>query len=383
MKKSLIALAALAVVSAASAQSSVTVYGVADVGMKTQKITNGTDVTKASGVADGAMAGQRFGFKGTEDLGGGLSANFVIEQGISMTSSTLTNFRSSTSMPQTDAAITSTNNGRSSTSLNRQSYVGLSSANLGQVRLGYQYTNVYEVSTLSGFNLGAEGVTGADTVHTFGNAMVGGTRANAVTYITPMISGFSAQLQYGAATGLNQYETTIAADAVGVTKAERTSVLLNYANGPLIAKLAYTNYKNAAATSAVVPLNSALGAQKTGTLTQLGASYDFGVLSVAGTYNNGEDGAAGTANATWKGQQVGVKVPFGPWAFIATTGTAKTTSAALGTINDVKQNQLAVQYSLSKRTTLYAYTGTTKNTGNAAASLDKNTSNVAGINHTF
>jgi len=383
MKKSLIALAALAVVSAASAQSSVTVYGVADVGFKTQTITDGVNTTKASGVADGAMAGQRFGFKGTEDLGGGLAANFVIEQGLSMTSAGLTNARTSTSLIQTDSASSLT--GRSTSSINRQSYVGLSSATMGQIRLGYQYTNVYELSTLAGFNLGAEGVTGADTAHTFGNAMVGGTRANAITYISPTFSGVSAQLQYGAATGLNNYETTIAADAAAVVRANRTSALLNYANGPLTAKLAYTRYVNATGTAPVAAVagNPAFGAEKTGTLTQVGASYDFGRVIVAGTYNNGEDGAAGTANATWKSQQIGLKVPYGAWAFIATAGTGTTKSAAAGTINDIKQNQLAVQYSLSKRSTLYVYTGTTKNSGTATASIDKNTSTIAGINHTF
>jgi len=346
---------------------------VADVGIKTQTYKDGGVTTaKATGVADGAIAGQRFGFKGTEDLGGGLKANFVIEQGLSMTSAGLTNSRTATSAPQVDGATTT---GRSATSINRQSYVGLSSANMGEVRLGYQYTNVYEVSTLSGFNSGAEGVNGADAAHTYGNAIVGGTRANAVTYITPTISGFSAQLQYGAATGLSTFESTVASDAQ--VHATRTSGMLNYANGPLKAKLAYTDYKNGTAAGGAAIVD------KTGSLTQVGASYDFGSVIVAGTYNNGEDGAAGTANKTYKGQQFGVKVPVGPWAFIATMGTAKTTSTAAGTSEDIKQSQLAVQYSLSKRTMLYAYNGTTKDKAIAATAIDKKTSTVAGIYHSF
>ncbi len=371
MKKSLIALAALAVVSAASAQSSVTVYGVADVGFKTQTYKDGGVTTaKATGVADGAMAGQRFGFKGTEDLGGGLKANFVIEQGLSMTSQGLTNARTSTSAPQVDGATTT---GRSATSINRQSYVGLSSDKMGEIRLGYQYTNVYEVSTLSGFNTGAEGVNGADAAHTYGNAAVGGTRANAVTYITPTISGFSAQLQYGAATSLSTFESTVTSDTQ--VHATRTSGMLSYANGPMKAKVAYTNYKNgtAAGGSAIV--------DKTGTLTQVGASYDLGPVIVSGTYNNGEDGALGGLNKTFKAQQFGVKVPYGAWAFLATMGTAKTTSVTAGISEDIKQSQLAVQYSLSKRTTLYAYNGTTKDS--AVGGIDKKISTVAGINHTF
>jgi len=75
MKKSLIALAALAAVSAASAQSSVTLYGVLDIGYGSQTTeqratATGTAQLKSRGVMDGANAGNRIGFRGTEDLGG-------------------------------------------------------------------------------------------------------------------------------------------------------------------------------------------------------------------------------------------------------------------------------------------------------------------------
>jgi len=385
MKKSLIALAALAA-TASFAQSSVTVYGVADVGYKNQSITDGgATVTKSAGVADGAMAGQRFGFRGTEDLGNGLKANFVIEQGISMTSQTLTNARTATSAPQVEGWTATTGaSGKSTSSLNRQSYVGLSGG-FGEVRLGYQYTNLYELSTLSGFNIGSEGTNGADTSHTFGSTIVGGTRANGVTYITPTFNGFSANIQYGAATD----QITAESSTLAQTKAERTGLMLNYANGPLNVKLAHTSFKNGSAAA-----GTALGAYTTNVtakLTQLGASYNFGPAILAATLNTGDDGWAGTTNTKYKSQQIGVKVPVGAFALIATTGKADATRNAIK-LTDAKQTQFGVNYTLSKRTTVYAYMGNTKDnaadyTANGASSAtvvtDKRNSTIIGLLHTF
>ncbi len=375
MKKSLIALAALAA-TASFAQSSVTIYGVADVGYKTQKVEDaGATITKTSGMADGAMAGQRIGFRGTEDLGNGLKANFVIEQGISMTSAQLTNERTATSAPQVDAWGTS--GGRSTTSLNRQSYVGLSGG-FGEVRLGYQYTNLYELSTLAGFNIGSEGTNGADSSHTHGNAMVGGTRANGVTYITPNFSGFNVRLQYGAGNDSTSGQTQTVAESSTLAQAKnsRTGVMLDYANGPLTAKLAYTTMQTGSAAA-----GTAIGAYTTttGKLTQLGASYNFGPAILAATLNNGNDGAAGTAKKTYKSQQIGVKVPVGAFALIATTGKATTDDTARTA--DIKQTQFGVNYTLSKRTTAYAYMGNTKD--NATGGVDKKSSTIVGLLHSF
>lgn len=80
MKKSLVALAALAVVGAASAQSSVTLYGVADVSLTDSNVAGVTAQMSSSGAMNNGNS--RFGFKGSEDLGGGLKANFNMEAGL-------------------------------------------------------------------------------------------------------------------------------------------------------------------------------------------------------------------------------------------------------------------------------------------------------------
>ncbi len=98
MKKSLIALAALATVGAAQAQSSVTVYGLFDMGYVNADYTNVNGAVgaannreikglNASGAANGPSASSRIGFRGTEDLGGGLTAGFNYELGFNPQSS--------------------------------------------------------------------------------------------------------------------------------------------------------------------------------------------------------------------------------------------------------------------------------------------------------
>ena len=78
MKKSLIALAALATVAtAAQAQSSVSVYGIIDSGYL--RFKSDADAGAIQQVTSGALSTSRLGFKGTEDLGGGLKANFTLE----------------------------------------------------------------------------------------------------------------------------------------------------------------------------------------------------------------------------------------------------------------------------------------------------------------
>jgi predicted porin len=127
MKKSLIALGALSeFATAAQAQSSVTVYGILDAGytsrdstaLKYTSSTNSISQTKTdtSGVTGvGSESTSRLGFRGTEDLGGGLKANFVFE----------------TQLNPAEATITAWNN--------RQAFVGLSGG-FGSLNVGMQYT---------------------------------------------------------------------------------------------------------------------------------------------------------------------------------------------------------------------------------------------------
>jgi predicted porin len=380
----------VAATGAAFAQSSVTLYGVVDVGYNSKQWTGAGGKAKGSGIVDGALAGSRFGFRGTEDLGGGLKAEFVIEQAISPTSQRLTDNRTTSSGFQVDPAYAEGTTatyagvgGRSADSLNRQTYVGLAGG-FGTVRAGYQYTNVYELSTLSGYMLAGESVHGSDFAHTAGNAYVGGTRANAITYITPNISGFTAQVQYGAGTSLQSFthNTTVAATVAPEFKAQRTSLMGKYSAGPLSAAVSYTGYKNNPVADTVADNNVTT---VTGKLTQIGASYDLGVAKLGVTYNNGKNGRPAAADAREvKAASVTASVPFGATALTVGYHNINEKNGSDVSVNKGTGFQVGVIHNLSKRTAAYVYAGQNKFDASSALGADsKQTDFTVGVRHSF
>jgi len=130
MKKSLLALAAMgAFAGAAHAQSSVTVYGILDTGVVSTKADTfgGTAVTQSAVTGGGVASTSRLGFRGREDLGGGVAAEFVLESAL---------LTAATSAASSSSPLFST----SGTSGTRQAFVALSSKSLGTASIGYQYT---------------------------------------------------------------------------------------------------------------------------------------------------------------------------------------------------------------------------------------------------
>ena len=439
MKKSLIALAALAAVGSASAQSSVTLYGNVDIGYGQQTTTtrDGTGQIRTRGIQDGANAGNRIGFRGTEDLGGGLKANFVVEQGISPTNPAVFGVRSGATAHQVDgfsaAGVQTQVDGAAgayTTSTNRQSYVGLASATVGTFNIGRQYLVTYELGTLSGYNVGSEGVPGAVKAHLHGIYLGNGgstTRANMVQYISPNFGGgFVARVQYGSGEGRESVEfTTPGSNGLTTDKQRRFGLMLQYANGPVSVAAAYTNLRSkavntagtgvAAAATSVYGVAGAAGTailtqqDRSANLFQLGGSYDFGVAKLHGTYNRGKNGGLATLGAgqvqgdrgfnfDYRAYQIGLSVPFGAIVPFVTYGRATTDSnnvngvgavgaaAATNRVEDYKQYQVGVRYSLSKRTTAYAFYGQTKNeaaaiTGTTSFYIDKKA--IVGVAHAF
>ncbi len=316
MKKTLIALAAVAATGAAFAQSTVTLYGVVDQGYNTDKKTVGTVATKTTGLTS-ILSGSRFGFKGTEDLGGGLAANFVLEYSV-----------------QPDDAATSM--------ANRQSFVGLSGA-FGSVNLGRQYTQIHSLQGAFDANGNATAAgwlgSGTSTVR----------QSNAIVYSTPSFSGFSAALELGFAEAAQGGATNVTGNA-----GNTTALGLNYANGPLTVKAATESIKLAKLSYAApgiataVDLSDALANR---TANSIGASYDLGVaklMAITGTEENATSGARIN-----KGTSISATVPFGA------------TTLKVGLLNDQNSNKdktsVGVDYALSKRTTVSADTFKTRN----------------------
>ena len=354
MKKTLVAVAALAA-SAAFAQSSVTLYGVADAYFGSEKIDG---VTSQTVVNSGGLSQSRIGLSVKEDLGSGLSAFAIIEGNVAL------------------------DQGAGATS-DRKSIVGLSGG-FGAVSLGQQQTPMQDVlenvidaqgnSAFSTVNASAAGNVAASgaTLFTYGNS---------VRYDSPNFDGFSGAVQIGLGENKDQ--------AVGVASNSADSgVSLNvkYENGPLGVVFAYQNDKattDGVAASVAPPTPAVPGTEVDTKITALGGYYDFGVAKLNLGYVNGKatvtDLALATTGST-KGRtiNVGVTVPVDAFTFVGQYSQAE--------INDVDGNSksfaLEGRYALSKRTTAYAgYNNTKENIGGGA---DTKTNRFGvGIRHVF
>jgi predicted porin len=332
MKKSLLALAALsAFAGVASAQTNVTIYGTADAGLVRQSGGAAGSVTKLD---SGVYYGNRLGFKGTEDLGGGLSAKFQLESGFNLDNGSLAQ--------------------GANVLWGRQAFVGLQGG-FGSVTMGRQYTPLYvALERLDPFSAG---LTGAAT-----NLMSPGANRtstnNALVYSAPTLGGFSADLQYGFG------------EVPGSTSGNRAIGLgLGYANGPVAVKLAYNNANNATATANA----------KT---TLLGGTYDFGVAKAHLAYARNTGSGVDSNDAL-----VGVSVPFGASKVLVSYINKNDKSAAN---QDANQIAIGYTYDLSKRTTLYtSYSrinnknGATYLVGDATGTGSGDKGFAAGIAHKF
>ncbi len=236
MKKSLIALAVLAASGVAMAQSSVTLYGVADLGLVK---SNGIS---AQMTGNGTMnnGSSRLGVRGVEDLGGGLKASFNFEQGINAESG------------NTDAAT-----------FQRAAWMALSGG-FGKFQMGRTLNPSF-------FGVAAWELTGTANYSAVGNqfSFTGqGPRTNSLfQYTTPNMGGFSSTIGY-----------IMKPDNGGNAKYDLNVI---YANGPLAAALSYNKTNTMKGNMA------------------LGASYDFGMAKVAGSIqNNGGPSKGFTIGAT-------------------------------------------------------------------------------------
>jgi predicted porin len=335
MKKSLIALAVMAASSASFAQSTVSLYGIADVWLGRTTATGSADQIKLD---SGGVSGSRFGFKGSEDLGGGLKANFLLEQGFNLDDGT-----------QATAGQM----------FSRQAYVGFSGG-FGEVKLGKSYTAYDDIS----------GMTNAafDSALSPQNSVWASTGyqanpGNTIYYATPAYSGFSGAVSYS----LGENKTT-SVDAGSIT-----SVHAKYEGGPIYAGLAYQTEKaNGSATSVA--------------FTRLNASYDFGVAKALVGYGRTTDAVYGaaagvaTAGAEVTEWQLGADVPVTS-ALTVSGGIARSADNVIAGDAVRKGYSLAASYALSKRTSVYTgYQSATK----TLAGVDTDSSLLAvGMRHAF
>ena len=296
MKKSLIALAVLGLSGAAMAQSSVTLYGVADAGIGKIEAGSGlaaplNDASDKTEFISGSMMNNgtsRLGVRGVEDLGGGLKAGFQFETGLDLD-----------------------NGGSSSAFWSRQANIWLG-GNWGTVKLGRQFTPSY--LTTSTFEL-----TGAALYSVLANtykfAGIGRRANSAFTYMTPSFGGFSAALAYVTKTDL------------GLPK-DAWDLGLMYKNGPIGVGLSANKVANSK------------------TNYQLGGKYNLGNFALAASYTQASD----QAQLRRRGFGVGASANFG--AFTATLDLTRDTKNEW-TGKKYTNGVAELKYALSKRTFVY------------------------------
>ena len=404
-----------------------TIYGRTDIGYGvkgTQMGTGGTGV-KQLGIMDGGNAGSRIGFRGTEDLGGGMKAHFVTEQGISPTNGALFGVRSGAAGIQYDGYAAAAGNdpgsaGAYTQGTNRQTYLGLEGG-FGTIRVGYQYTTLYEISTLSGFTNTSEGMAGGSVAHAWGNGVAGGTRGNMINYISPKLAGaWTVGLQMGSAGGRENTEfvgVTNTANGRALDKQARTSLHIDYNHGPLRAAFGYTTFESnlggALANNAVGALGavntvtntfSVLGAlTAAGTaaattnvatqtnLSQLAGTYNFGAVKVGATINSGQSTATTTTIATSataavvtniSSRAVSAVMPMGKMEIVGGFNNASLDVAGTPTA-DWASSQLGLKYNFSKRTVAYGYIGSSQDTLAATTAVKDKSQSIIGIDHQF
>jgi len=334
MKKSLLAFAVLAAVSgAASAQSSVTLYGKVDLGLVAD---SGAAAGKSIRVSSGVTGGSRVGFKGTEDLGGGLKAAFQIETGYCADGTSTASFCTGGGF------------------MGRQAHGDLIGS-FGSISAGRQYS--------LGFN-------NLDTIDPFDTGLAGqidniidpsGVRLNnSFTYTTPTFAGFnvSGEIALGEQTG------NWAAN-------RETGGAVTYAKGPAYAGFTFYSLDNASGTGA---------ARKNYTL---GGTYDFGVVKVHAL------GQKSTGNSALDVLDFmgGVTVPAAGGSILASYIHHNDRTFAN---KDASQIGVGYLYPLSKRTTIYTafakiqnQHGATFTVGNATEDGTGNKAFNLGISHNF
>ena len=358
MKKALIAAALLAAAAApAFAQTNVTIYGIVDAGFVREM--GGT--TNATKISSGVGSVSRLGFRGTEDLGGGMSALFVLETG----------YKTDTGEVDTAGSI-----------FNRQAFVGIKT-NAGTVTMGRQYTPYY--TTVSAYaDPFAAGLSGSakNMLPTVG----ANTRtSNTVMYVSPKFSGVTGELAYAA----GEQADNSAGRQIGAA--------LTYAVGKLNARLAYNNRNSdIAATTGVTAVSRDIG-----TNTLLAANYDFGIFKGYAAYGvdkgfnsavlpnttNPFGGIRPTTSTDSTDMLIGAAVPVGQGTILASVINKNDKTSF-----DQDATQLAVgyTYALSKRTTLYTSYGKIKNRRGAGYTVGNGTdvgsgdsAYNAGVRHSF
>ena len=315
MKKSLLALAALtAFAGAASAQSSVTLFGILDAGVA--RISSGGK--SVTGLANSGYNSSRLGFRGVEDLGGGLQAGFWLEGQLS-------------------------NDDGNAAGMNwqRRSTVSLMGG-FGEIRMGRDYTPTFWNTTVyDPFGTNGLGSSNSFAMGAPGNTSLAVRSNNTIGYFTPAMGGASVQIQM--ALGEN------------VSGGAKTNNMLGvrggYAAGPISVHVAYSKTEGATDAADLKAIN-------------FGASFDAGIVKPMLIIAQEKTGAGLKVQAI----QPGILVNVGAGVIRASYGRYDIKDSA----NDWNKIALGYVHNLSKRTAVYTTYARVSNKGTQTKNVATN-----------
>ncbi len=397
MKKSLFALAAVgAFAGVAQAQSSVTVYGILDVGYRGESVRNGTSKTQTNVLnGTGNETTSRLGFRGTEDLGGGTRAFFTAEFELYPTDWNLSG--------NANAGL-----------FNRQSFVGLGQKGIGQASIGTQYTPIH--TAVGRTDPGQQNNSFGNVIYAVNSSTGNGQTTTAYTVRmnnslaaqTDRFAGFQANVFYVA----NNSSTTQTSSAGGNTNNQGWGLGLNYVWQKLNVDAAYQAFNQTTMVgltqSVAVVSNPTTRATITSTPTAfavtngrddqvyVGAVYDFGILKAYAQYVNRKlvSGVNVNQEIQRTAQQIGVRgnltktvegwASVGNGRFTASSTAGTPAFAATTATANFTGYQIGSNYWLSKRTNMYVIFGSTQVSQASTVVASEGANNYAlGLRHTF
>jgi predicted porin len=325
----------------AHAQTAVTIYGIADAAIVGE---HGGSASVPTKITSGAASASRLGFRGTEDLGGGMSAFFTLETGVKIDTGEL------------DA---------SNTIFNRQAFVGIQNS-AGAIALGRQYTP-YHLALIA-FDPFATGYAGTSK-NLFSDSGTNIRTSNTITYKSPRVQGFDAELAY-----------SLGEQAQSSSAGRQFGGAVGYVNGPLALRAIYNSKNTDTGANGTVPAVS----HDLGRNYLMAASYqlplvklflDFAVdkgfnSAPYGNANNPYGGVKPTASTDSRDYLAGLTAPIGNGTLMFST-QHKNDRTRFN--QDATSWGIGYLYNLSKRTGLYAAYAHIDNKNGAGYTVANNT----------
>ena len=347
MNKNIPAIVATVFLSAAAvpayAASTVTLYGVLDTGINMNNNSGGKHLYNMDSTS--GPFGSRWGIKGNEDLGGGLSAVFTLESGINAATGALA---------------------QGGTMFGRQAFVGLSSTRLGTLTLGRQYDSMSDFMGDYEFSLAWYG-SGAAHPGDLDNGGRTYRENNSLKYMSPTFNGF----KFGATASLG-------GQSGSVSRASGYSLGAKYSLSSFAASVVYELYKNPSSIGAILNSNAnakdpsvtaAYGSINSGYLAGAGPASSWQVIAAGGQYlvGNATIGAVwtntrynnignfGGKSAVLNSAEINGGYRLTPFVFVGLEYNYTKGNAITGDIGDQTYHQVSAiaDYLLSKRTDVY------------------------------